>query len=96
MTVKEQVRYRIDKKLVKESAKVCESLGMTPAQAISMFLAQLIRLRALPFRPSEFPALEAYGVTLAEAEAAENSAIREIRAERKAGRLVEFKGKLPV
>ena len=96
MTVKEQVRYRIDKKLVRESAKVCENLGMTPAQAISMFLAQLVKLRALPFRPSEFPALEEYGVTLAEAEAAENKAVHQIQAERKAGRLLEFKGKLPL
>lgn len=96
MAVKEQVRYRIDKNLVKESARVCENLGMTPAQAVSMFLAQLVKLRALPFRPSEFPALEEYGVTVSEAEAAEKKAIREIQAERKAGRLLEFKGKLPV
>jgi len=96
MTVKEQVRYRIDRNLVRESAKVCENLGMTPAQAISMFLAQLVKLRALPFRPSEFPALEEYGVSLAEAEAAESKTIRQIRAERKAGRLVAFRGKLPL
>ena len=36
-----------------------------------MTFAQMVRLRALPFRPSEFPALEEYGATLAEADAAE-------------------------
>jgi addiction module RelB/DinJ family antitoxin len=96
MPAKEQVRYRIDKNLVRESAKVCENLGMTQAQAISIFLAQLVKLRALPFRPSEFPALEEYGVTVDEADLAEAKTIREIQRERKAGRLVEFKGKLPI
>ena len=91
----EQVRYRIDKELIKEAEKVCDELGISPSQLVSMTFAQLIRLRALPFRPSEFPALEEYGVTLAEAEAAENRALREIERDRKAGRLIEFTGKLP-
>jgi hypothetical protein len=39
--------------------------------------------------------LEEYGVTLAQAEAAENRAIKEIEAERRAGTLIEFTGKLP-
>ena len=67
----EQVRYRIEQRLVREAEKVCDELGLSPSQVVSMTFAQLVRLRALPFRPSEFPALEEYGATLAEADAAE-------------------------
>ncbi len=91
----EQVRYRIDKKLVEEAEEVCEELGMAPSQAVSMFFAQMVKLRAVPFRPSEFPALEEYGVTLDQASSAERKALREIRADRKAGKLFRFAGKLP-
>lgn len=59
-----------------------------------MFFAQMVKLRALPFRPSDFPALEEYGATLAQATAAEDSALAEIRAARKAGKLKAFAGKL--
>ncbi len=52
-------------------------------------------LRGLPFRPSEFPVLEDYGATLAEAEAAEDKALAEIQAERKAGKVFEFNGNGP-
>jgi addiction module RelB/DinJ family antitoxin len=90
----EQVRYRIDCNLVREAEKVCEDLGMSPTQAVSMFFAQLVKLRGLPFRPSGFPALDEYGVSLAEAEAAVEMAKRELAADAKAGRLVEFTGKL--
>jgi hypothetical protein len=59
-----------------------------------MLFAQMVKLRGLPFRPSDFPALEEYGVTLAQATAAEDSALAEIRAARKAGKLKTFSGKL--
>jgi addiction module RelB/DinJ family antitoxin len=91
----EQVRYRIEKHLVQEAEKVCRELGLSPSQMVSVFFSQLVKLRALPFRPSEYPVLEEYGVTLAQAEAAENRAIKEIEAERRAGTLIEFTGKLP-
>jgi addiction module RelB/DinJ family antitoxin len=90
----EQVRYRIDRRLVKEAEEVCDELGVSPSQVVSMLFAQLVRLRALPFRPSEFPALEDYGATLADAEAAEDRALKEIERDRKAGRVVRFTGKL--
>jgi hypothetical protein len=48
----------------------------------------------LPFRPSQFPALDEYGATLAQADAAEASALKEIKAGRKAGKVFEFTGKL--
>jgi addiction module RelB/DinJ family antitoxin len=90
----EQVRYRVEKKLVKEAEAVCKELGLAPSQAVSMFFAQMVKLRAVPFRPSEFPALEEYGATLAEADAAEKRALKEIQADRKAGRVFQFSGKL--
>ena len=91
----EQARYRIDKKLIKQAEKICEEIGVSPSQAVSMFFAQMVRIGGLPFRPSTFPALEEYGVTLAEAERAERRARKELDADERARRLVEFKGKLP-
>ena len=91
----EQVRYRINRNLVKRAEKVCDELGMTPTQAVSMFFAQLVKLGGLPFRPSTFPALDEYGATVADAQAAEARAREELDADEKAGRLVAFKGKLP-
>jgi len=90
----EQVRYRIDRELVKEAERVCKEIGVAPSQVVSMLFAQLVKLRALPFRPSEFPALEEYGATLADAEAAEDRALKEIESGRKAGKVVQFTGKL--
>ena len=49
----------------------------------------------MPFRPSEFPVLDEYGVTLAEADAAEARALKEIHADGKAGKVFQFTGKLP-
>jgi antitoxin component of RelBE/YafQ-DinJ toxin-antitoxin module len=91
----EQVRFRIEKDLVARAEKVCADLGLTPTQAVSMFFAQLVKLGGLPFRPSAFPVLEEYGVSLSQAEAATGAARRELQADDKAGRFVEFKGKLP-
>jgi addiction module RelB/DinJ family antitoxin len=90
----EQIRLRIDRKLVDEAEAICRELGLTPTMAVSMFFAQMVKLRGLPFRPSDFPALDDYGVTLAEATTAEDSALKEIASSRKAGRLKVFTGKL--
>ena len=90
----EQVRMRIDKRLVAEAEAVCRRLGISPTAAVSMFFAQMVKIGGLPFRPSEFPALDEYGVALRQAEAAEAEARAEIDADRKAGRLVPFTGKL--
>lgn len=86
----EQIRLRIDGQLVEEADAVCKEIGITPTAAVSMFFAQLVKLRALPFRPSNFPALDEYGVTLEQATAAEDAALKEIRA----GKTKEFSGKL--
>jgi hypothetical protein len=55
----------------------------------------ILKLRGLPFRLSSFPALEEYGVTLTQAEAALDRAIEELEAELASGRTAEFKGKIP-
>ena len=90
----EQVRYRLDRRLVAEAEKVCGELGLSPSQAVSLFFAQLVKLGGLPFRPSNFPALEEYGVTLEQSKAKEWEVRKELEADEKAGKLVEFKGKL--
>jgi addiction module RelB/DinJ family antitoxin len=89
-----QVRYRIERRLVRDAEKVCRELGIAPSQAVSMFFAQLIKTGGLPFRPSTWPALDDYGATASEALAAEDRARRELRDDESAGRLIEFTGKL--
>jgi antitoxin component of RelBE/YafQ-DinJ toxin-antitoxin module len=90
----EQIRLRIDSELAEDADEVCREIGITPTAAVSMFFAQMVKLRGLPFRPSDFPALEEYGVTLSQATAAEDAALAEIAASRKAGKLEAFTGKL--
>ena len=90
----EQIRLRIDSELAEEADVVCREIGITPTAAVSMFFAQMVKLRGLPFRPSDFPALDEYGVTLAHATTAEDAALAEIAASRKAGKLEIFNGKL--
>jgi addiction module RelB/DinJ family antitoxin len=90
----EQIRLRIDSQLAEEADQVCREIGITPTAAVSMLFAQMVKLRGLPFRPGDFPALDEYGVTLAQATAAEDSALAEIASSRKAGRLEPFTGKL--
>lgn len=85
---------RIDRRLARDAEAICRKLGITPTAAVSMFYSQMVKVGGLPFRPSEFPALDEYGVTLAQAEAAEEAALGEIERDRKAGRLVKFTGKL--
>lgn len=90
----EQIRLRIDSQLMVQADEVCREIGITPTEAVSMFFAQMIKLRGLPFRPSDFPALEEYGTTLSQATAAEDAALAEIAVSRKAGKLALFTGKL--
>ena len=90
----EQIRLRIDRQLAEEADAICREIGITPTAAVSMFFAQMVKLRGLPFRPSDFPALDEYGVTLAQATAAEDSALAGIASSRKAGRLESFTGRL--
>ena len=90
----EQLRLRIDSNLAGEADAVCREIGITPTAAVSMFFAQMVKLRGLPFRPSNFPALDEYGVALAEATQAEDAALAEIASSRKTGRLKTFTGSL--
>lgn len=90
----EQVRYRIDKELVRQAEEICDELGLVPSQAVSMFFSQMVKVRGLPFRPTTFPALDEYGATLDEAKAAERAALKEIRRDRKAGKVSRFIGRI--
>jgi addiction module RelB/DinJ family antitoxin len=90
----EQIRLRIDSDLAEAAAVVCREVGLTPTAAVSMFFAQMVKLRGLPFRPSNFPALDEYGVTHSQATAAEAAALAEIAVSRQAGKLAPFDGKL--
>ncbi len=90
----EQIRLRIDGQLAAEAGEVCREIGITPTAAVSMFFAQMVKLRGLPFRPSDFPSLDEYGVTLTQATSAEDAALAEIAASRKTGRLKPFTGAL--
>jgi addiction module RelB/DinJ family antitoxin len=90
----EQIRLRIDGQLAAEAGEVCREIGITPTAAVSMFFAQMVKLRGLPFRPSDFPSLNKYGVTLVQATSAEDAALAEIAASRKTARLKPFTGAL--
>ena len=90
----EQVRLRIDRRLVKAANEVCREIGISPTAAVSMFFAQMVKLRGLPFRPSDFPALDEYGVSLDQATVAEDAALAEIDSARRSGKLETFTGKL--
>ena len=90
----EQIRLRIDGQLVAEAGEVCREIGITPTAAVSMFFAQMVKLRGLPFRPGEFPTLDEYAVTLAQATLAEDAALAEIAASRETARLEPFAGAL--
>ena len=45
----EQIRLRIDRQLAEEAHEVCREIGITPTAAVSMFFAQMVKLRGLPF-----------------------------------------------
>ena len=49
----EQIRLRIDSDLAREAGEVCRELGITPTAAVSMPFAQMVKMRGLPFRPSD-------------------------------------------
>ena len=91
----EIARTRIDAELKREAEAVLKEIGLKPRAALELFYAQVIKLRGLPFRPSAFPVLEEYGVTLKQADAAEKAVIEEFAADRKAGKTFLFSGKLP-
>lgn len=88
-------RSRIDADLKQEAEAVLKEIGLTPRTALELFYSQIVKLRALPFRPSAFPVLEEYGATVEQSRAAERAARDELDADRKAGRMRTFKGRLP-
>lgn len=83
-------RSRIKPELKRDAEAVLKEIGMSPRAALEIFYAQIIKLRALPFVPSQFPVLQEYGATLEQANAAEEEALRELTADKAA---YVFKGK---
>jgi addiction module RelB/DinJ family antitoxin len=90
----EVARSRIDPNLKRDAENVLREIGMSPRAALEAFYAQIIKLRALPFTPSQFPVLQEYRVTLAQADRAEAAALDELEADLATGKAYEFKGKL--
>ena len=88
-------RTRIDSELKRQAEAVLAEIGLKPRAALELFYAQIIKLHGLPFRPSAFPVLEEYGVTVEQAGRAVDAAAVELDADRKAGRMQTFTGKLP-
>lgn len=80
--------------LKKQAEEILENIGCDPASAVAMFYAQIVRIGGLPFRPSEFPALDEYGATLEDADKAEAAVISDFSKKIKTGEVFEFKGKL--
>ena len=91
----EEFRVRIDPRLLRETRRVAEEIGTTPGEWVRMLFAQVVKPRALPFRPSSFPGLEGYGVTLAQAEAALAGATKELEAEFASGKMAELSPVFP-
>jgi len=42
-------RVRVERKLLKEAARVAEEIGTTPAEIVRIMFAQLVKRRAVPF-----------------------------------------------
>ena len=84
----------METELKKQAEKILKNIGCDPAAAVSMFYAQVIRIGGLPFRPSEFPALDEYGATLQDSDKAEAAVIADFSKKIKTGEFFEFKGKL--
>jgi addiction module RelB/DinJ family antitoxin len=90
----EIAKSRIDPNLKRDAEAVLREIGMSPRAALEAFYAQIIKLRSLPFTPSQFPVLQEYGATMGQVEAAENEALAELRGELASGTAYVFKGKL--
>jgi len=84
---------QIDPELKREAEAVLREIGLNPHAALALFYAQIIKLRALPFTPSEFPVLQEYGATVEQAETAEAAAFAELAEDEAAGRLYKFEGR---
>lgn len=55
MSKKQTLQIRIDDQLKKKASKTLDELGMDFSSGITLFLTQLVREQALPFRPAKDP-----------------------------------------
>lgn len=46
-------RARIEKKLLRETAKICDSMGITPQDVVRMAFAEVVRRGCLPWTPGQ-------------------------------------------
>lgn len=93
MTDTVQLRYRINRQLKKQAEAILRAVDCDPSVAIAMFYRQIVLHRGLPFRPTEYPALEEYGATVADAEAAADAVVRDF-AHARPDETFEFSGRL--
>jgi addiction module RelB/DinJ family antitoxin len=45
----EMFRVRIERKLLKDAARVTKEIGTTPGEVVRLLFAQLVKRRAIPF-----------------------------------------------
>lgn len=89
------LRTRVDSARAAEAKKILAGLGLDATAAVNMLFAQVVAQRGLPFAVMENGyayAVGEYGLTPAEADAAEKRIRRSLAREHKAGTLTEFKG----
>ncbi len=55
MSKTQTLQIRIDDQLKKKASKTLDELGMDFSSGITLFLTQLVREQALPFRPAKDP-----------------------------------------
>jgi len=79
MTKSALLQTRLEPKLKEDAKNVLEELGISPSEAVTMFLRQVVMTKSIPF-PIRVPNAE----TIA--------AIEELEAGRKAGRLKSYSG----
>jgi antitoxin component of RelBE/YafQ-DinJ toxin-antitoxin module len=82
------LRTRIDRTRARDAGQILARLGLTPGDAVNMFLAQVIARRGIPFAVEETGYAYArgeYGLTPGEMDSAEKRVARGIARERKAG-----------
>ena len=89
------VRARVNARRVRKVTRILDRLGLKPEDVVNLVFAKIEQRQGLPFavgEPEEDYAVQEYGLTPAEMDAAAKRIKRSIARERKAGTLTEFKG----
>jgi len=89
------IRARVDGKHARAAKEILSNIGLKPADAVSMLMAQIVAHRGIPFAAQEDGyayALREYGATPKEVDAASERMDRNIARERKAGTIKRIRG----